>query len=124
VLRREPAQPELVLTDAEKAWIQLSHHVDQLDQFLAEAPAEIARRRAAGDDVTWMVDAVAQLQAIVPCIHDLVAEHRVIETLEELPGGLQFDELATRSGLSPDRLTAVLRQLEDNGLLGPGPHSR
>lgn len=119
------AHAERVLTEVEKAWIRLSHHVDQLEQFLEDAPGEIERRRAAGADVTWMIDAVAQLQAFLPGMRQLAAEHRVIETLQDQPAGtgLQLDELASRTGLSPDRLTDVLRQLETDGFLGPGPHS-
>ncbi|MFD7161238.1 hypothetical protein ACFV9C_42100 [Kribbella sp. NPDC059898] len=115
-----------MLTDDEMAWIRLSHHVDQLEQFLTGAPDEIARRRAAGLDETQLADLVEGLQAILPGLRDLAAEHRVVETLGNLPAGtgLHFDELAAATGLTPERLTDALRLLEDDGMLGPGPHSR
>lgn len=61
----------------------------------------VKRRRAAWVDVTWMIEAVAQLDAIRPGVRELVAEHWVIEALEDQPGGAgpQFGELAAMTGL-------------------------
>lgn len=115
----------VVPTEVEKAWIRLSSNLEQLEKFLEDAPAEIERRRADGDDPTWLVEAVAELGTILPGLRQLAAAHRIVETLQGQPQGkgLQLDELAAETGLSAGRLTDVLRQLERDGLLGPGPHS-
>lgn len=100
----------------EQTWLRLAHNLEQMEALLAEAPAEIEQRRAAGEDYEWLVEAATELGTQLDGLRRLGVEHRIGLALEK-SGDHMIEDLCEATGLDTDQLAPAIQHLLDEHII-------
>lgn len=100
----------------EQMWLRLMHELEQMEALLAEAPAEIERRRGAGEPYEWLVKALNELGPQLDEMRRLSIERRIALAIAQ-SRNRTIDDLCEATGLDVDQLRPAIQHLLDEHVI-------